>query len=394
MITYIMGPSCAGKSTEAKRRQKQGEIILDFDALAQALGSPSSHEHPPSILEAVHPARVMIENRAISGELSSRVWAIRSWLPEKRIKALGKQGARFILLDPGEEVALARAAEDGRPEGTAENIRRWYENPPVIPDEYLFEEEKGASLIFKNFDFESKEAPDGAEAEEGIFTGYASIFNNIDSYGDMVRPGAFTDSLKSFGEGGAGIPCYWGHQMDDPMKCIGWTTAAEEDERGLKVTVQLDISNPNGAQAYHLIKKGLVNQMSFAYEVEEGAWVEAKDTSAGGYCELRKLKIFEVSLVQVGANQETQLLDVKAHLSKLKAGRKISASNQEKLTQALKLISSVLGDEDDFQDEGSSEELEEGKAEERESAKAEDPTPAKARTLSPVEIAQYELDLL
>lgn len=247
----------------------------------------------------------------------------------------------------------------------------------------------------KAFTIELKEAPTEAPGTAGVFTGYASIFNNIDSYGDMVIPGAFTETLKTFGEAGANIPCYWGHQMEDPMKCIGWTTSAEEDERGLKVTVQLDLDNPNGAQAYKLIKAGVVNQMSFAYEVEEGSWVDSKENDThgwGGYYELRKLKVFEVSLVQVGANQETELLDVKDRLARVKAGRKISATNEEKLNQAIALIGEVL--ETDTPEEGSSEEPADGKAEERESAKAEDPTPAKARTLSPVEIAQYELDLL
>lgn len=232
-----------------------------------------------------------------------------------------------------------------------------------------------------------KAAPD-TETSEGVFVGYASIFGNIDSYGDKVIFGAFAESLKTF-DGGVNIPCYWSHDMADPMKCIGWTIAAEEDERGLKVTVQLDLENPNGAQAYKLAKLGVVKQMSFAYEVEEGAWVESSDE--GSFYELRKLKIFEVSLVQVGANQSTELLDVKARLADVKAGRKISATNEEKLTKAIELIGEVLGNDSP---EGSSEEPEGGTAEEGETPKAQDHLEVKARRLSPVEIAEYELQLL
>lgn len=395
MITFIMGPSCAGKTTKARELQTDGDIIIDFDALALALGSAKSHAHPQAIVDAVHPVRVMLENKALDGEIAADVWAIRSWMKPELIKSFGEKGARFMVLDPGKEVALQRAKDDGRPEGTAERIERWYENPPEIPAEYQASEQKDFSMKTKAFTIELKEAPAGDSPAAGIFTGYASIFNNIDSYGDMVIPGAFTESLKTFGEAGANIPCYWGHQMEDPMKCIGWTTSAEEDERGLKVTVQLDLDNPNGAQAYKLIKAGVVNQMSFAYEVQEGSWVDSKEEDPhgwGGYYELRKLKIFEVSLVQVGANQETELLDVKDRLARVKAGRKISATNEKKLNQAIALISEVL--ETDTPEEGSSEEPDDGKAEERESAKAEDQTQAKARTLSPVEIAEYELALL
>lgn len=395
MITFIMGPSCAGKSTKARELQAPGDIIVDFDSLAIALGSEKSHDHPGPIMDAVHPVRVLLENKALDGEFSSDVWAIRSWMKPELIKSFGEKGAKFMVLDPGKEVALQRAKDEERPDGTTARIEMWYENPPEIPDEYKAAEKKDMPMKTKAFAIELKEAPADTPGAVGVFTGYASIFNNVDSYGDMVIPGAFTETLKAFGEAGANIPCYWGHQMEDPMKCIGWTTAAEEDERGLKVTVQLDLDNPNGAQAYKLIKAGVVNQMSFAYEVQEGSWVDSKENDHngwGGYYELRKLKIFEVSLVQVGANQETELLDVKDRLARVKAGRKISATNEEKLNQAIALISEVL--ETDTPEEGSSEEPDDGKAEERESAKAEDQTQAKARTLSPVEIAQYELDLL
>lgn len=394
MITFILGPSCAGKSTKARELQAPGDIIIDFDSLAIALGSEKNHDHPDSIMDAVHPVRVLLENKALNGEFNSDVWAIRSWIKPELIKDFGEQGAKFLVIDPGKEVALQRAEEDNRPAGTKERIESWYENPPEIPSEYLAPELKDSPVKTKEFAIELKEAP-ASENDAGVFVGYASIFNNVDSYGDMVVPGAFTETLKTFGESGANIPCYWGHQMEDPMKCIGWTTSAKEDERGLKVTVQLDLGNPNGAQAYKLIKAGVVNQMSFAYEVEEGSWVDSKENDPhgwGGYYELRKLKVFEVSLVQVGANQETELLDVKDRLARVKAGRKISATNEEKLNQAIALIGEVL--ETDTPEEGSSEEPTAGKAEERESAKAEDQTQAKARTLSPVEIAEYELALL
>lgn len=181
------------------------------------------------------------------------------------------------------------------------------------------------------------------EDQSGSFTGYASVFGNKDSCGDVVIPGAFTESLKSFGENGGGIPCYWSHQMSDPMMCIGWTKSAVEDEHGLKVDVQLDLENPNGAQAYKLIKAGVVGQMSFAFEIED--YAEAKSDELGYHTELRQLKIFEVSLVQVGANQATELLDVKSRLSDIQESQSLPAGITERLVKAQELIDSVIGDE-------------------------------------------------
>ena len=245
-----------------------------------------------------------------------------------------------------------------------------------------------------------KAAPeDSADTSgKGQFTGYASVFGNVDSYGDVVQPGAFTDSLESFGEGGAGIPCYWSHDMSDPMKCIGETTSAVEDDRGLLVTVQLDLDNPNGAQAYKLIQRGLVKQMSFAFEVLSSE--AASSDELGDHQSLNQLKIFEVSLVQVGANQETELLDVKDRLVSVKAGRKISASNENKLDQAQNLIAEVLASvkaeesNDDQATDSSGKEPKQAKSEEPETAKGEEPAEVKSRKLSVADIAEIELNLL
>ncbi|MCW1013377.1 hypothetical protein, partial [Streptococcus anginosus] len=63
------------------------------------------------------------------------VWLIHGNPPPATIAAFKAVGAEFHILDPGLEVCLARAEEDGRPEGTEERIRGWYDNPPVIPDD-------------------------------------------------------------------------------------------------------------------------------------------------------------------------------------------------------------------------------------------------------------------
>ena len=70
-------------------------------------------------------------------------------------------------------------------------------------------------IRFKSAELTDVKADD--EGTVGEFTGYAAVWDNVDSYGDVTRKGAFVESLKSFGEGGAGIPAYWSHRMDDPV---------------------------------------------------------------------------------------------------------------------------------------------------------------------------------
>lgn len=231
-----------------------------------------------------------------------------------------------------------------------------------------------------------KEAPSGGAV--GEFTGYAAVFGNVDTYGDVVVKGAFAESLSIYKPGGAGIPCYWSHRMDDPEMCIGETLTAAEDEIGLKVTVRLDLeTNPKAARAYELIRAGRVAQMSFAYQVLDAEWVEREDAPFGEAYELRKLKLFEVSLVQIGANTETEVTDVKKAVARVKAGRKISAATHEKLAQARDLISEVIESTDD---DGSSQEPDDAKAQEPETAKAQELTPVKERTLDANEIQKLK----
>lgn len=180
-----------------------------------------------------------------------------------------------------------------------------------------------------------------AVTEEGVFTGYASVFGNTDSYGEVVVKGAFAESL----EAQDAFPVYWSHQMSDPMMNIGKTLEIYEDDHGLFVKGQLDLDSPMGAQVYRLIKDGRVNQMSFAFDVED--FKQAKSAEGGDdVIELHKLKLHEVSVVQVGANQATELLDVKSRVEHVKADPELSGSNEEKLNQAIALIEEVLKDSD------------------------------------------------
>lgn len=220
-----------------------------------------------------------------------------------------------------------------------------------------------------------KETEDGS----GIFEGYASVFGNVDSYGDKVMPGAFTKSLaKSFPNDGAGIPCYWAHRMDDPEFILGKTVSAVEDEHGLKVRVSLDLDNPKAAAAYRALKAGAVNQMSFAYEVLASEFIPENGAKFGGVNELRELNIFEVSVVQIGANTATSIDMVK---SAMKNDDSISTPGAiEQLEEAVDVLRNII---DSAKADSSDEELDTaGDSEEPETVNEQTPVPVKSCTLS------------
>lgn len=221
-----------------------------------------------------------------------------------------------------------------------------------------------------------KAPPEGSDDPEGTFTGYASVFGNVDSYGEVVVKGAFEDALKAQST----YPVYWSHQMSDPMMNIGKTVDIREDDHGLYVKGQLDLETPMGAQVHRLIKDGRVNQMSFAFDVEDYAFASSEEK--GEYVELRKLKLHEVSVVQVGANQATELLDVKDRVSHVRSSRALSKQAGDKLDQAHRLITEVLEEasKTNTPDTGSLEPPEDA---EQDSADAGDDEPDNVKSYNP-----------
>lgn len=217
---------------------------------------------------------------------------------------------------------------------------------------------------------------------EGQFEAYASVFGNKDSYGDVVVKGAFAKTLADWTGSGQNIPLLFGHNMSDPDFNIGHVSAATEDDHGLKVIGQLDLENPKALQVYRMLKGRRVNQMSFAYDVLDSAraTVDGDDVN-----ELRDLKLYEVSVVTIGANQDTEILAVKSatHALMAKAGRVISAKNEKALRTAHEslvgaadeiknVLSAIDGSEDDDQEKAS------GTPEAKSGANDEEPLSAKS----------------
>ena len=191
---------------------------------------------------------------------------------------------------------------------------------------------------------------------DGQFTAYASVFGNIDSCGDVMVRGAFANTLAQWADSGNPIPLLFAHEMNDPDYNIGYVITAEEDNIGLLVTCQLDLENPKAKQVYRLIKGRRIDQMSFAYDV-----IQSTETYGPGEAEVTEIlevKLYEVSVVTVGANQETEILAVKRAAefadrvtASVKAGRVLSAKNENELRSAHQAIGRVLSVLDGTTDE-------------------------------------------
>ena len=114
------------------------------------------------------------------------------------------------------------------------------------------------------------------------FAGYAAVFDRPDRGGDVVRKGAFADSLRR----GEAVPLLWQHRAG---AVIGRIEHLSEDGRGLRVIAELGTSE-DARRAARLIESGKLDGLSFGYRVRGAG-------EAGGFRELTELDLIEVSLV-------------------------------------------------------------------------------------------------
>ena len=180
--------------------------------------------------------------------------------------------------------------------------------------------------------------------DSGQISGYFSTYDkDPDSVGDIVAPGAFTDTLKARKDSGHPFPLCWNHDLD---QIIGAVDEIEDTEKGPLMTAHF-FDTPLAQEKRELVKSGVVYQFSFAYDtIDEGTVTLDGGIKAN---ELRKLDLFEVSIVPIPANQN-------AVVTEIKSGRRNSAKDADKLNQIIRLAQEVLGEIDDTEDNGNANE--------------------------------------
>ena len=227
----------------------------------------------------------------------------------------------------------------------------------------------------------------------GMLEGYASTWiRKPDSYGDVVKSGAFAKSLEERWNGGKGIPVLWAHKGDDLDAYIG-KADANEDEKGLHFVMQFD-DTPEAQRVRELYRDGRLSKFSFAYDILEDGMVTLDDGFNAH--ELREVDIFEISCVLVPANDDAGVVSVKNDEPEKKSGRRNSAADEaaireaiEALGRATETLEAVLGEFDDKP----AEEPEGGEDEPEDNAAAEEPkasNPEKEALLSYIKGMEVE----
>jgi HK97 family phage prohead protease len=187
----------------------------------------------------------------------------------------------------------------------------------------------------KNIDLELK------EDTEGKVSAVFSVFNSLDSDGDVVLPGSIKSGFKS-----GSVPMVWAHKWDMP---IG-KGSIESDGDKATFSGEFFMDTESGKEAYKIVKNMAdMQQWSFGYRVndaEQGKIGEGEEEKDARY--LKDLTVFEVSPVLVGANQDTYTMAIKSNDELIK---EILGNDEEKAVLSSSSfgkepVSETLNDED------------------------------------------------
>jgi len=131
VITVVTGPPCSGKSTYVRSHARPGDIIIDFDVMAQAFGSPNPHDHS----QATRHVTIMARRAAIAAAVTvtaTDVWIVDCNISRDRLLAYQRVGARIVGLD-ADKAELHRRAGMERPTLWHRLIDEWVPVAVQVP---------------------------------------------------------------------------------------------------------------------------------------------------------------------------------------------------------------------------------------------------------------------
>lgn len=133
--------------------------------------------------------------------------------------------------------------------------------------------------------------------DDGTFSGYASIFGNVDLDGDVIERGAFKEVVRN--DDGK-VVVLWQHNQREPIGVAD----VREDAKGLHFEGALVLEDATARKARaHMLAKS-VRGMSIGFDT-------LKDEVRDGVRHILEARLWEISIVTFGANPLAQVEAVK-----------------------------------------------------------------------------------
>lgn len=171
---------------------------------------------------------------------------------------------------------------------------------------------------------------ESTDEKTGEFSGYASVFGNVDDGGDIVEKGAFAKTLV---EDFARIKIL--SQHDQCELPIGKPLELREDEKGLYIRGKIS-DTQKGRDIQTLLRDGVLNELSIGYDA-----VDYVIDESTGIRHLKQIKLWEVSIVTWAMNDQATIDNVKSLAEELSAEAKNGKMSRARLN-ALKPFIAVV----------------------------------------------------
>lgn len=203
--------------------------------------------------------------------------------------------------------------------------------------------------LYKSFELKAQ--------DNGSIEGYFSTYDQTpDSYGDIIEPGAFKNTIAKRKESGHPFPLCFNH---DFSAVIGSVKSVEDTDKG--PFIEADFLDTTLAQDVRkMLLSGAIYQFSFAYDILKRRDPTKEEATKGITNVLQELEVFEISVVTVPANQNAVATEVKSIEPETKQGKRNRKADEEIIRNCINSLKSLLdeGDEDKAEDEAKSEEAE------------------------------------
>lgn len=207
-----------------------------------------------------------------------------------------------------------------------------------------------------------------ADGKKMRLSGYAAVFNDSSlplPFKESIAPGAFRKTLSETPD----VRLLINHEGLPLARTKNGTLKLEEDERGLRFDAQL-ADTQEGRDIYELVRRGDVDQMSFAFRVIRQKWNDDRSTRV-----LTEVSLADgdVSVVTYPA-YPTTTVEAREHIKNaikaIKEGREVTGDSlialqsifsdlsegHEYIMRAVELMAQMVGDNDEIEEEEDEEE--------------------------------------
>jgi len=250
--------------------------------------------------------------------------------------AQGELWSVGYTLEPGGMVELQGDPARVRP------VTEYVERSAEVERRKRRAEEAKGTLERRHFDASSLEI---READEGItLTGYASVTETpyeVGGFTETIKRGAFKRTLRDDPD----VQLLVNHEGLPLARTRSGTLRLSENDRGLFVEADLDAEDPDVQSLVRKMKRGDIDQMSFAFQATAQSWNEDYSERT-----IKGVSIHrgDVSVVNMAANPAaTASLRGVVEFLETRAGKTLSTATMSTLTQVLRLVA----DADDAVDE-------------------------------------------